>query len=139
MMEEGFVQDLGGAPRKFKTGKEFKDAFAKYLEYCAEKDKLPNIAGFCAKVKIGKTTYQNQKQYYPKEFDEVENMLEDAAINAKIGDSFKMFYMANKFGYRNKKDVDQTISNKDNNPLNVNLTSLTVEQIRELLNEQSED
>lgn len=127
-----------GRPKSFKTEKVFLEAFVNYLQECQEKDKLPNIAGFCARNDITRETYYQQREYYPKTHAKVEMLLEDAAINAKIGDSFKMFYMANKFGYRSKKEVETTVGNIDDKPLNINTNSLTVEQLRELLNEHSE-
>lgn len=97
-----------GQPRAFKDNKEFKDTFDKYIDHCMSNEYLPNIAGFCVFADINRDTYYMQKEYYPDTFKQVENLLEDKAINAKINDTFKIFYLKNKFNYRDRQEIDNT-------------------------------
>lgn len=96
-----------GKPRIFKTEQDFYDKFNEYIEYCREKEYLPNIAGFCRYCDIIRSTYYDQNKHYPYTFKKVEGILEDETINYK-GDSpaFKIFYMKNKFDYKDKVEQE---------------------------------
>lgn len=88
--------------RAFKTDEIFKNKFLEYIEYCEEKGKLPNVAGFCAYNDINRDTFYAQKELYSDTFKKIQDILEDATLNAKTGDTLKIFYLKNKFGYRDK-------------------------------------
>ena len=88
----------------FKDSKAFEDKFRRYIEECESKQKLPNIAGFCVYCNINRDTFYEQKKYYSDTFKKVNDILEDATINSKISDTFKIFYMKNKFGYKDKQE-----------------------------------
>ena len=92
-----------GKPRKFTTEQDFLNAFIEYIDDCREKNHLANIAGFCVFCDMCRDTYYAQKEHYPYTFKRVEQILEDYTINYK-GDSpaFKIFYMKNKFDYKDR-------------------------------------
>lgn len=91
--------------RAFKTKKIFEDTFINYINDCRKQTKLPNVAGFCVFANITRETFYAQKDYYSDTFKRVNDILEDATINSKdINDTFKIFYMKNKFGYKDKQE-----------------------------------
>jgi hypothetical protein len=91
--------------RAFKTKKKFEETFINYINDCKTKTKLPNIAGFCVFANINRDTFYAQKDIYSDTFKRVNDILEDATINSKdINDTFKIFYMKNKFGYKDKQE-----------------------------------
>ena len=94
-----------GHPRAFKDDEEFENTFRNYIEYCKSIDYLPNVAGFCVFADITRETFYAQKEYYSDTYKKIQERLEDSALNAKVGDSFRIFYLKNKFNY---KDIVET-------------------------------
>ena len=95
--------------RSFKTKEEFKNKFIEYIHNCEEKMKLPNVAGFCVYCDINRDTFYMQEEYYSDTYKKVNDILEDATINSKnINDTFKIFYMKNKFGYKDKQELEHS-------------------------------
>lgn len=98
--------------RKFKTAEEFKISFINYIAYCHNNNRLPNIAGFCVYNDMNRDTFYAQKEYYSDTFKKVNDILEDETINCKdINDTFKIFYMKNKFDYRDRQELDANVEN----------------------------
>lgn len=96
--------------RAFKTKDEFENTFVQYLESCSEKEYLPNIAGFCVYANINRDTFYAQDDYYSDTFKRINDMLEDKTINSKnVNDTFKIFYMKNKFGYKDRQEIDADV------------------------------
>ena len=116
-----------GQPRSFKNEQEFKDKFDEYIDYCIKNERLANIAGFCVFTDITRETFYNQEQYYFDTYKKIQNLLEDYTINAKINDTFKIFYMKNKFNYRDRQEIDQNINANVNN-----YKELSVEELKKL-------
>ena len=98
--------------RKFKTSQEFENKFKNYIEDCKKKNKLPNVAGFCVFADMNRDTFYAQQEYYSDTFKKVNEILEDETINANINDTFKIFYMKNKFDYKDRKDIGANIEGK---------------------------
>lgn len=96
--------------RAFKTKEIFINKFKEYIAKCEEEKKLPNIAGFCVYVDINRDTFYAQEDYYSDTFKKVNDILEDATINANINDTFKIFYMKNKFDYKDKQDIGANVT-----------------------------
>lgn len=93
--------------RAFKTGQDFENKFIEYIEKCKREKELANVAGFCVFARINRDTFYAQKEIHTDTFKLVNDMLEDRAINSKdINDTFKIFYMKNKCGYKDKTDVE---------------------------------
>ena len=91
--------------RAFPTKEDFENKFIDYIKQCRELKELPNIAGFVVYADINRDTFYAQKEYYSDTFKKVNEILENATINSKdISDTFKIFYMKNKFGYRDKQE-----------------------------------
>ena len=98
--------------RKFKTAQEFGNKFMEYIQYCKAEKKLPNIAGFCVFADMTRETFYAQKNYYSDTFKKVNEILEDETINADINDTFKIFYMKNKFDYRDRKELGANVNSE---------------------------
>lgn len=92
--------------RAFKTAEEFEKKFKDYVTQCGRFNYLPNIAGFCVFADITRETFYAQKDYYSDAYSKIQERLEDSALNAKIGDSFKAFYLKNKFNYKDKVETE---------------------------------
>lgn len=101
--------------KKFQNEKEFEEKFLQYIKKCKDKKELPNVAGFSIYCDMNRDTFYAQKEYYSDTFKKVNDILEDATINCKeINDTFKIFYMKNKFGYKDKQEnVNVTESYED--------------------------
>lgn len=90
-------------------------AFDKYIEHCKQNEYLPNIAGMCAYLDIARDTWYNYKEnFYTDTCKKLENKLEDRVINGPANDALKIFYMKNKFGYRDKQEIEQKNDNYTN-------------------------
>jgi hypothetical protein len=104
-----------GRPMIYETEDEIEQVFRDYLEDAKKKHEMPNVAGFVVFADIGRTTFYDYQKHFPNTYERIQGILENATINARIGDSFKQFYMKNKFGYRDKQEIES--ENK-----NVNMT-----------------
>lgn len=95
--------------RIFKTKEDFINKFKEYISKSKQENNLPNIAGFCVYCDINRDTFYAQEEYYSDTYKKVNDILEDATINSKnINDTFKIFYMKNKFGYKDKQEVEHS-------------------------------
>ena len=88
--------------RKFKTEQDFVNKVIEYISHCELKGKLPNIAGFAVYCDMNVDTFYAQKEYYSESYKKVQAILEDGVINGKANDTMKIFYMKNKFNYKDK-------------------------------------
>ena len=99
-----------GKPRVFKAEQELLDTFNNYIEYCKSNKELPNIAGFVVFADIGRQTFYDYKDRYPYTYKRINDILENATINNKdINDTFKIFYMKNKFDYRDRQEIEADV------------------------------
>lgn len=102
-----------GRPRKYEP-EEFNNKFKDYIEYCISHNKLlPNIAGFCYFADIHRDTfyeYKNNHNDFADTIKRIEVALEDLALNCK-DPAKSIFYLKNKFGYKDKQEVETTNKN----------------------------
>lgn len=120
-----------GQPRAFETEEIFKAKFIEYIEDCNSKDKLPNVAGFCAFNWITRETFYAQKNYYSDTYKKIQELLEDSALNANIAPAVKIFYLKNKFkdSYKDKQEIEHS------GEQTVNMKSVSTDDLRKLLDE----
>ncbi|MGL5646721.1 MAG: terminase small subunit [Clostridium sp.] len=116
--------------RIFETEESFMNKFEEYLESCEQRERLPNVAGFCFFAKIGRSSFYEQKAFFPDTFSLINSSLEDEALNNKgVAPSVLCLYLKNKCRYADK--VEQVVVSENNNK-NVDLSGLTFEQLKEL-------
>lgn len=100
--------------RAFKTEDDFINTFTDYIKDCKSRHKLPNIAGFCVFADINRDTFYAQKDYYSDTYKKVNEILEDETINSVIiSDTFRIFYMKNKFDYKDKQDINANVTTQE--------------------------
>lgn len=99
--------------RAFATGKDFENKFKEYVEFCKEKERMPNVAGFAVYADINQDTFYAQRDYYSESFKKVNDILEDEAINNHtLNDARVIFYMKNKCGYKDKIENENSLKGK---------------------------
>lgn len=126
-----------GRPRTFKSGEEFLNKINEYVEYCEEQEKFVNVAGFCRFCGIHRQRYWEQKEYYPDAFLMAEEILEDETLNNRKNPvPIVMMYLKNKFDYKDKIETENVNTNVNTNK-NYDLSNLSTEQIKELLDNES--
>lgn len=107
-------KDNRGKERIFKTENIFKQKFLDYISICESKKELPNIAGFCVFMDMHRGTFYDQKEFYPDTFKKINDILENATINCKeVSDTFKIFYMKNKFDYKDRQEIDANVKTQE--------------------------
>ena len=99
-----------GRPKKY-TEEKFLEKFNEYMAECNVNEKLANISGFCVFADISRDTFYEYGNYFPYTFKKIEAILEDHTLNAKMNDTFRIFYLKNKFGYRDRQEIDQNNTN----------------------------
>lgn len=92
--------------RKFKSEEIFLETYEKYLEYCIENEKMPNVSGFAYFAKIERKTFYNQKELYPFVFDLINSSLEDETINNLTQPhQIRTLMLTNRYEYANKTET----------------------------------
>lgn len=124
-----------GKPRIFKTEEEFYNAIIDYFEYCEETERFPNIAGAVVHMGIGRTTFYEYEAKYPNTFKLFQDILEDNVLQSR-DTTTKIFYLKNKFGYRDRIETENTNINNNTNK-NIDFGHLSKEDIKELLRNES--
>lgn len=121
-----------GRPRSFKNDADFVTSMYEYLSHCDEKGVLPNIAGFCVFTHINRDTFYAQKELYSDTFKRVNDILEDSVLtNKHVSDTMKIFYLKNKFGYRDR--YDQVVNSHQEVTIKQDMSKLSEEELTNLL------
>lgn len=116
--------------RKFKTGEDFVNKFTEYVERCYERERLVSIAGFLVHAKMCLQTFYNMRDMYPEEFDLIQNMLEDEALNNKtLAPPILLRFLSVKCGYNEKIVTENTNKNT-----NIDASTLSDEALDKILN-----
>jgi len=115
-----------GHPRSFSSNDDFFSRFLQYLDFCEDKKKFPNIAGFCMFCDITRETFYASQSYYSDAFEKIQQALEDSTLNDK-NTIRSIFYLKNKFGYTDKQEISANvnqISNISEEEINKKLQSI---------------
>ena len=99
-----------GKPRIIESPEELFRLFLNYIQDCISKDRFANTAGFRRHIYLKKSTYYDyeHREEYSDTIKKMDDILEDETWNAKMPPAEKIFYLKNKFGYRDKTEVDNT-------------------------------
>lgn len=63
------------------------------------KRRFPNAAGFCRYCKIGEGEYDSLAEKYPLEFERIQAVFEDEALNSEVSPTLLNAYMKKWIGY----------------------------------------
>jgi hypothetical protein len=121
-----------GRPLKYQP-EELYQKFSEYIADCREQKKmLPNVAGFAFFADFDRDTYYEyaKRPEFADTIKRIEVAFEDFAINCK-DPAKSIFYMKNKFGYRDK--TEQEISGPNGGPIQV--ASMTDDELEKRLAE----
>ncbi len=121
-----------GHPRAFENDDDFINKVKEYIFVCENEWKqYPNIAGFCSFAGICRDTFYQQKEYYPDTYKKVQDILENVAINSRnASDTMKIFYLKNKFKYRNVVDNQLEVEPSDER---LDFSDITTEELRTVI------
>ena len=126
-----------GQPRTFKDEKEYMEAFIKYMNHCKRNKELPNIAGFCWYHKITRQNFYDQGVYYFDTHEIIHQGIENGALNHHNA-TIATLYLKNKFGYKDKQEVEQTNLNINTDAPNVEETKQALSNIIEKLKKNAD-
>lgn len=70
------------------------------------KQRFPNLAGFCRYFGIGDTEYKSLKNKYPKEFERINWVFEDEALNAEVSPTIVSAYLKRRLGYEKSNESE---------------------------------
>lgn len=109
---------------------ELKDKFEEYIDYCEDKERFPNIEGFCRYAKINKSTYYRytDREEFKEAIEEIELIHEDEFLQRMVKAKNPVGYIVyakNKLGYVDKKEI------QTNTTTNVQITVKSKEQLVE--------
>ena len=115
---------MGRTPT-FKNEEEFESIIARYLTDCESKQRMPNIAGACVEMDIGRTQFYEYCKKFPNTKRRFEAHIENAWVSrlSEPGATGAIFYLKNKFRkiYKDKQETDITSGNKPIQPLLVKI------------------
>lgn len=86
---------------------ELSHLFASYIDYCATKEKIPNLAGFCRYFGGSMGDILSLRERRPALYGELCAALEDEAINSKMSSSVLSVYLKQRLGYVGDKPPDK--------------------------------
>lgn len=121
-----------GRPKSFATAEAFENKFMEYIEYCIEKKRFANIAGFCAYCHITRDTFYMQKEYYSDSYNIMNDVLEDEVLQDNSYRS--QLYLKNKFGYKDKQEIEST-----NLTLNADITQLSDVDLNQIILDKAKE
>ena len=78
---------------------ELSHLFASYIDYCADNEKIPNLAGFCRYFGGSMSDIASLRESRPSLYGEICAALEDEAINSKMSSSVLSVYLKQRLGY----------------------------------------
>ena len=119
-----------GQPRAFATEQDFLNKFKDYIEYCVEKERFPNIAGFARYAEITRDTYYAQKEYYSDIYNMTRDILEDEVWQDNTYRA--QLYLKSVFGHTDRQAVVS-----ENTNINHDVSS--IEEAEDIIKKAKED
>ena len=81
--------------------------FASYIDYCADNEKIPNLAGFCRYFGGSMGDILRLRESRPSLYGEICAALEDEAINSNMSSSVLSVYLKQRLGYLGEKSTEK--------------------------------
>ncbi len=76
----------------------------RYIEFCAEKERMPNLAGFCRHARLGGKAVERLRRDFPEHYSELCLIFEDEALNADIPASILTAYLKKRLNYDDRAE-----------------------------------
>ena len=127
-------------PLKFKSKKKLEDAIEKYFEWCDETETPPTMSRLAFNLGISRQTlinYSKKEEYFDtikKAKDRVEASLEERMLKGTVTVPGAIFALKNNYGWTDKIETENVNMNQN---VSYDLSALTTEQIRELLDNEN--
>ena len=74
----------------FRSEAAFRRGLEKYIQYCTEKKRVPNAAGFCSYCGIMRRDFAELEEKFPLQFDIAQSTFLDEALNTKAANTGAM-------------------------------------------------
>ena len=74
----------------FQSEAAFRRGLEKYVQYCSEKKRVPNAAGFCSYCGIMRRDFAELEEKFPLQFDIAQSTFLDEALNTKAANTGAM-------------------------------------------------
>ncbi len=71
----------------------------KYIDECAETERVVNIAGFCRYIGVSAARFHELTEQFPEQAGLLMNLFEDEALNSGLSPSLLTSYLKNRLGY----------------------------------------
>lgn len=142
-----------GRPVKYKDTEQIQQKIDEYFDWCDSQERIiPTDKGIIVRVKpytvsglcvhLG-ITRETLRQYEDREDlsdtikmakARIENYIEEKSLIGDLNPTVCIFNLKNNFGWRDRQEIDQSISNKDGQPFkqDVTLAGLSTEELRKL-------
>ena len=102
--------------KKFPTQEQFESSIVRYLTDCKTNRELPNVAGMCVSLDIGRTQFYEYAKKYPNTISRIRAHIENAWVNrlGELSPTGAIFYLKNAFRglYKDRKETDITSGGK---------------------------
>ena len=131
-----------GRPLAFSSVAELEEQIEKYYIRCQEKEKPLTMSGLALWIGISRQTLINYS--YKDEYfgtisiarDMVQADMEERALGGDSNATMSIFSLKNNFGWVDKQEVTATNNNTNKN---IDLSNLSTEDIKKLLEEEEEE
>lgn len=128
-----------GRPRAFKNVKELEEMIIKYYERCELKEKPLTLSGLAVFIGIDRKTlynYGEKDEFFPTikiAKDIIQADMEERALSGDSNATFSIFALKNNYGWVNVDKIESENVNINNN---IDFSNMTIEQIKELLDNE---
>ncbi len=108
------LKHAGGRPTIYRD--EYADGI---VEYFAEQEDFPTMAGYAASLNVGQKTVVNWTEKHPKfllGYEKAKEIQEDRLVKMTLGGkynpTFAIFFSKNRLGYVDKQEIKQEVNAK---------------------------
>lgn len=134
------MQRKCGRKLLFKTAEELENRIEEYYKYCEEKEKPLTMGGLALFLGVARQTiinYNNKEEYghiIDKARSRVEAEMEEKMLTGKLTTTGCIFSFKNNFGWSDRTEiVDEKLERAKNEEEHVDLSGVSLEELKELL------